>query len=84
MTVNFKALLPRPVFPFSEERYMQLSKELRKYEELEIQIKQLTGLNIECLKKLFAMGYTLKYPDYDMTLTEMAEPIDREEGGGTT
>ena len=61
----------------SEERYLSLSRELRKYEELEIQIKQITGFNIECLKQLFAMGYTLKSPDHEPTLTEVAKMIEK-------
>ena len=44
------------------ERALAISEDLRRYEELEIQIKQLTGYNIESLKVLFAKGYTLEPP----------------------
>lgn len=60
-----------------------LSQELLRYEELEIRIKQLTGFNLECLEKLFAMGFTLKPPEYDLTLSidQIANLVDMNQGG---
>ena len=39
-------------------------KLLRHYDELETEIGQLTGYNLETLRKLFAAGYTLTPPEY--------------------
>lgn len=51
------------------------SKTIRHYDELETQIRQLTGYNLETLKQLFAAGYTLTPPDYSSSpsMSEMAE-----------
>ena len=55
---------------FYESRMMYFSQELRRYEELEIQVKQLCGYNFECLKELFAMGFTLQPPEAQLTLNQ--------------
>ena len=54
------------------------SRQVRYYDELETQIRQLSGYNFETLEKLFAAGYTLTPPDYSSThsLSEMAEKDD--------
>ena len=44
---------------------------LVKYEELEMEIKQLTGFNLKQLKALFAMGFTLKRPEYDLSINQL-------------
>jgi hypothetical protein len=59
---------------------LDISQELMRYEMLEIDVKQLCGFNFECLKELFRMGYTLKPPEYEMTLSEIAKFIDEEKG----
>lgn len=50
---------------------------LQRYEKLEIEIKQLTGFSLEALRDLFAMGYTLRRPEYDLTLSELARIIEK-------
>lgn len=52
------------------ERAIVLGKELRRYEELENQFKQITGYNFEALMKLVAMGWTLEPPKEQPTLLE--------------
>lgn len=59
-------------YPSPTDRYFEISRELRKYEELEIEIKQLSGFNLDCLKQLFAMGYTLQSPKYKKEELTMA------------
>ena len=54
----------------SVNRVIPISQELRRYEELEIEVKQLCGYNFECLKELFAMGYTLQPPEHEMTMNQ--------------
>ena len=50
---------------------------LRKYEELEIEIKKLTGKDFACLKALFASGWTLEPPKKsNLLLAEMAALAD--------
>lgn len=53
-------------------------RHLDKYVRLDCEIQQLTGYTIESLRDLFAMGYTLQRPEYEMTLTELAKIIDGE------
>lgn len=56
------------------QRYIEpMSKTIREYEELNHSIKALTGFDLITLRELFAMGYTLKRPDYDLTATHMAK-----------
>lgn len=52
------------------------SKSYRKYEELEYEIKQLTGKDLACLKALFAAGWTLTPPKRSTSMTEFAAMID--------
>lgn len=59
-------------------RVMGLIKEVQRYEKLEIEVKQLCGHNFECLRELFAMGYTLQPPERELTLTEITRLIDKE------
>lgn len=55
-------------------RYFAVSKQLRQYEELEIEVKQLIGMDFKCLKVLLAQGWTLNPPKRnDDKLAEMAE-----------
>ena len=63
--------------PIPDDRSIALSRELRRYEELEIQIKQLTGFDFENLKELFMRGYTLQEPAPSGSLTDMVE-VDEE------
>lgn len=49
---------------------------IEKYALLEHQIKELTGFNLEALRDLFAMGYTLKRPDHDLTLTQLTKIME--------
>lgn len=46
-------------------------QDLMRYEKLEIEVKQLCGFNFECLKELFAMGFTLKPPEYELSLNQI-------------
>lgn len=55
-------------YPSLTDRYLDIREELIRYEKLEIEIKQLSGFNLDCLKRLFAMGYTLQAPDYGQSL----------------
>lgn len=57
-------------------RAIGLSQELRRYEELEIDVKQLCGYNFECLRELFAMGFTLQPPDYELSLNQITRLTD--------
>ena len=56
---------------YYKDRALELSKELRYYEELEIDIKQLTGYNFAALRELFTAGWTLQPPAAQPTLTKM-------------
>lgn len=56
-----------------EYRAVGLSQELRKYEELEFEVKQLCGYNFECLRELFAMGYTLQPPNRELTMNQITK-----------
>ena len=42
-----------------------LSKELQRYQKLEIEIETLTGFDLDELRRLFAAGYTLTCPNVD-------------------
>lgn len=44
-----------------------MSDTIQKYSELEHSIKELTGFDLSTLKELFAMGYTLKHPDHELS-----------------
>lgn len=44
---------------------------LVEYEKIEMEIKQLTGFNLKQLRALFAMGVTLKRPEYDLSLNQL-------------
>ena len=59
----------------AEQRVIWLSQELRKYEELELEVKQLCGYNFECLRELFAMGFTLQPPDTQLTLNQITRLV---------
>ena len=50
---------------------------LQRYEKLEIEIEQLTGFNLEALRDLFAMGFTLKRPEHELTLSQLARIIEK-------
>ena len=65
--------------PWMNDYNATIAQELIEYEKLEIAVKQLTGYNFKCLYELFRMGYTLKPPDHEMTLTEIAKLIDEED-----
>ena len=54
-------------------RVIGLSQELQRYEELEIEVKQLCGFNFECLRMLFAMGFTLQPPDTQLTMNQITK-----------
>ena len=56
---------------YFRDRAIQLSQELREYEELEIQVKQLTGFNFKALFELFKMGYTLEPPEYELSMNQI-------------
>lgn len=63
--------------PYSS--YVTSARLLQKYEELELEIKQLTGKDLKCLKVLFAQGWTLEPPKKQPTLLEaMAELADED------
>ena len=51
---------------------MDLTNTLVEYEKIEMGIKQLTGFNLKQLKALFAMGVTLKRPEYDPSPNQLA------------
>lgn len=60
-----------PVYiPWMQDYPSSIARELIRYEELEIQIKQITGYNLDTLLKLFAMGYTLEKPKYDQSINQ--------------
>lgn len=42
--------------------YNRYGKHLQEYQELELEIQQLTGKDLKCLKALFAQGWTLSPP----------------------
>ena len=46
------------------DRIKQLTQTIRRYQELEIKVKHLTGFDFETLKDLFAMGYCLTAPKH--------------------
>lgn len=58
---------------FLSPNYASLTEELQKYEKLEIEVKQLIGMNFECLRELFAAGYTLTPPEPRKSMVELAE-----------
>lgn len=62
---------------FPDDRSIVLANGLRVYEELENEIKQLTGFNLESLKRLFMKGYTLQAPAPSGSLTDMIK-VDEE------
>ena len=50
------------------DRIKKLAQTIQRYEEKEITIKKLTGLDLDELIRLFAAGYTLKQPSYTTLL----------------
>ena len=56
------------------QQYIEpMSKTIREYEELNHSIKALTGFDIKTLRDLFAMGYTLKHPDHELTAAQLSK-----------
>lgn len=61
------------------DRIVDISRELQRYQELEIEIKQLCGYSFESLRNLFAMGYTIEPPTaLGLTFRDIARLIDEE------
>ena len=59
------------------DRIVDISRELQRYEKLEIEIKQLCGHIFESLRNLFAMGYTIEpHTALGLTFSEIARLID--------
>ena len=52
---------------------IHMGEEFRRYEKLEFEIRQLTGHDLEQLRKLFAAGYTLKPPDPPIPFNQLVE-----------
>lgn len=48
---------------------------IRSYQELEMEIIQLTGFNFITLRNLFASGYTLFPPKNDSSLSELGKKM---------
>lgn len=61
--------------PWMRDYNATIAQELLRYEKLEIQVKELTGYNFECLHELFRMGFTLKAPEYELTSTQIVKII---------
>lgn len=59
-------------FQFLLRDSTDLVNTLVEYEKLEMEIKQLTGFNLKQLRTLFAMGVTLKRPEYDLSPNQLA------------
>ena len=57
--------------PYSS--YITSARLLQKYEELELEIKQLTGKDLTCLAILFAQGWTLEPPRKSVSFADMLE-----------
>lgn len=62
--------------PWMGKYDLSIAQELRKYEELEIAVKQLTGYNFECLYKLFCMGWTLTEPETPVSMNQLLDLIE--------
>lgn len=58
--------------------YDNAMKLLREYDELESEIKQLTGKDLKCIKALFACGWTLEPPkrNEETNFAKMLELVD--------
>ena len=48
--------------PWIRDYNASIAQELMAYEELEIEVKQLTGYDFRCLYELFLSGWTLERP----------------------
>ena len=57
--------------PVPDYMLREISQELQSYHETEYIIKGLTGYNLNSLKDLFLLGYTLKRPDIELTPHEL-------------
>lgn len=56
-----------------------LRKAYEYYHQLEAEIEQLTGYDLENLKWLFSAGYTIQHPLPEMSLQKFARLIQQEE-----
>lgn len=57
----------------SDDAIKYLQDCVRYYDELEMEVIYLTGLNFNTLRNLFASGYTLSTPKKDSSLSESIE-----------
>ena len=64
--------------PWMRDYNHSLAQELIEYEKLEVSVKQITGYDFKCLLKLFSMGYTLKPPDREISMSEILELVKEE------
>ena len=68
--------------PWMTDYNIAISDELRKYHELEIQVKQLTGYNFKCLLEMFKSGFTLKPPEYELSMNQVLTICEANRLGG--
>lgn len=70
--------MTKPLFSFTFDQDA-LHRAYERYHQLEAEIEQLTGYDLESLKWLFQMGYTLQRPLPEMSLKEFARLVVQEE-----
>ena len=52
---------------------IRMCEDFKRYERLEFEIRELTGHDLEQLRKLFAAGYTLKPPEPPIPFNQLVE-----------
>lgn len=52
---------------------LPMTNKIKVYEELAHDIKELTGFNLSDLRDLFAMGCTIRWPEYELTPAQYAK-----------